>query len=68
MRTQDNPPTRRRFLHQILSTAATTGLVTLPIALDGQSNHGRLMAIEPMDRPKPGQLRLSMAAYSLRDL
>jgi sugar phosphate isomerase/epimerase len=26
------------------------------------------MAIEPMDRPKPGQLRLSMAAYSLRDL
>lgn len=25
-------------------------------------------AIEPFSRPKPGQLRLSMAAYSLRDL
>ena len=27
----------------------------------------RAGAIEPFDRPKPGQLRLSMAAYSLRD-
>ncbi|MBU6236894.1 MAG: sugar phosphate isomerase/epimerase [Planctomycetes bacterium] len=25
-------------------------------------------AIEPFDRPKPGKLRLSMAAYSIRDL
>jgi sugar phosphate isomerase/epimerase len=49
---------RRQFV------ASCTGLLSL--GLTGQSLSRSAMAIEPIVRPKPGKLRLSLAAYSMR--
>jgi len=57
--------TRRSFVSRggAFGIAMATAIATGEIAILSQES----FAIDPFERPKPGRLRLSLAAYSLRD-
>ncbi|MBM3964829.1 MAG: sugar phosphate isomerase/epimerase [Planctomycetes bacterium] len=56
--------TRRRFV----SHGSCLGVAVAIAVSEFAKRPKQAWAIEPFDRPKPGRLRLSLAAYSLRDL
>ncbi|WP_164102317.1 sugar phosphate isomerase/epimerase family protein [Candidatus Laterigemmans baculatus] len=55
---------RRRFLHAAAASLAAAPLLTGGSPLTGTKSTAE--AIEPFERPEPGPLKLSLAAYSFR--